>query len=372
MKLSDSYDSTGQQRAMPRTLSEYMECCSTKSDLSDALKPNPRNIRFTSANTSLADTLRTIISLTRHSIEQHQQPISIIQDFGTTLCFPDINDSSSTAGKIAILLSLARTIQSTLSTGQTRTIRDVYYSNVELYGSQRKVEYWLSSITRNLRLESRDCLHILPAQKGLCYTPCDIRIQTAGKETVIAAHTSSMVPYIARGSSVQILPPADQDLKLRLVVLEKEAVYHTVVKTCPPPNTIFVTGKGYPDFLSRLFLQLLERNDCIADWRLYTDADPHGIDIALKYMQNEDHKQYMCKSLVYKGALLTKLLKRRNVQFLQLNHRDISLAIGLIKRLSQPSSHPSNIGCLRVQLQRQMFFLKKAEMNSMAIDEYVL
>lgn len=357
---------------MPKPLSEYMEHYSTKSDLCDALKPNPRNIRLTFANTSPADALETIISLTRNSIEQHQQPISIIQDFGATLSFPDVKDSSSSPSNIAILLSLARTIQSTLSTGQTRTIRDVYYSNVELYGSQRKVEYWLSSITRNLHLESRDCLHILPAQKGLCYTPCDIRIQTGGKETVIAAGTSSMVPYVTQGSTVQILHPADQDLRLKLVVLEKEAVYHTIVKTCPPSNTIFVTGKGYPDFLSRLFLQLLEHTDCIADWRLYTDADPHGIDIALKYMQNDDHKQYMCKSLVYKGALLTELLKRRNVQLLQLNNRDISLAIGLIKRLSKPSSHPSNLGCLRVQLQRQLFFLKKAEMNSMAKDEYVL
>ncbi|QLQ81646.1 hypothetical protein HG537_0F04070 [Torulaspora globosa] len=357
---------------MYKTLSEYMERYNTKNELIDALKPNPRNIRLTSAHTSPIDALETIISLTRNSIEQHQQPISIIQDFGTTLSFPDIKDSKSSPNKIAILLTLARTIQSTLSSGQTRTIRDVYYSNVELYGSQRKVEYWLSSITRNLNIESRDCLHILPAQKGLCYTPCEIRIQTAGKETVIAAHTSSMVPYVTQDSTVQILRTADQDPRLKLVVFEKEAVYHTVIKTCPPPNAIFITGKGYPDFLSRLFLQLLEHNDCIADWRLYTDADPHGIDIALKYMQNDHQIQYMCKSLVYKGALITELLNRRNVQLLPLSHRDISLAIGLINRLSKPLSHPSNIGSLRVQLQRQMFFMKKAEMNSMTKNEYVL
>lgn len=318
------------------------------------------------------DTLETMLSLARNSIEQHRQPLSVIQISGKALCFPDTNESQLSTFKIATLLSLIRTIHTTLASGQTRTIRDVFYSNVELYGNQRKVEYWLSYITKNLHLESRDCLQVLPAQKGLCYTPVDIRIETSGKQTLIPAHTSSMIPYMAPGSTVQIVNPTDQDLKLKVVVLEKEAVYNSIVKSSTPPDALIITGKGYPDFLSRLFLHLLQGSHCIADWRLYTDADPHGIDIALKYMQNDDNKQYCCRSLVYKGAMLTRLLKRRDVQFLQLNQRDISLAIGLMKRLSESTSLPPGIGTLRVQLQRQMFLLKKAEMNSMGKEEYLL
>lgn len=360
------------QRAMDRTLVALMNKCSTRSELCDALKPNPRNVRLTPANIGLLETLETIVSLARNSIEQHQQPINIILDFGTTLKFPNITDGNSSTSKIAVLFTLIKTIQTVLTTGQTRTIRDVYYSNVELYGNQRKVEYWLSSITKNLRLESRDQLQILPAQKGLVYTPFDIEVETNGTRKIVTANTSSMVPYLAPGSTVRVLTPVDHDLKLKVVVLEKEAVYNSIVKTNTPANAVITTGKGYPDFLSRLFLNLLQQNHCIVDWRLYTDADPHGVDIALKYMQNEANKQYVCQKLVYKGATLTDLLKRRGIQFLQLNQRDVSLAIGLMKRLSSSPIQPQNTTSLKTQLQRQLFFFKKAEMNWMSSEDYFL
>lgn len=356
---------------MAKTLALLMPSCKSRSDLCAALEPSPRRIHFSSTSTDIVEILEMILSMARNSIEQHQQPIVVIQSNGADLNFPDVGSNTSAAKKIAVLFTLLRTIQATVSTGQVRTIRDVYYSNVELYGDQRKVEGGLSNIANNLRLGSRDSLNILPAQKGLCFSPLEILVQTNGQETLIAANTSSMVPYLAQNSIVHIVTPKDAECKLRVIVLEKEAVYNKLITTDTIQDTIFITGKGYPDFLTRLFLNRLQSNTCILDWRIYTDADPHGVDIALKYMRNDDYEHYMCQKLVYKGVLLTQLIGEREVQFLQMTQRDLSLAIGLISRITNCSSTTLDSRILRTQLQRQLFFQKKAEMNSLSKKEYL-
>lgn len=358
------------------SLADFMDRCPTRNDLYQALKPCPRKIHFniikSGSDVGLVENLELMLSLARNSIEQHQQPISIIQISGTTLNFPDIGSSTSSTRKIAILFTLLRTVQATINTNQIRTIRDVYYSNVELYGNQRRAENWLSIITKNLCLTSRDSLNIVPAQKGLCYSPLKIRVLTNGKESFIPARTSSIIPYMSQNSIVQVLSGGDK--KLQLIVLEKEAVYNRVVDIKhidSLQDTIVITGKGYPDFLTRLFLNRLQDVDSIIDWHIFTDADPYGIDIALKYMQNDSNENYKCSKLRYSGILLSQLLKRRDVQFLKLGHRDSSLAIRLLNRLATIDQPTSNTRLLVTELQRQIFLQKKAEMNAISREHYL-
>lgn len=344
----------------------------SKSELLEAFRPTPRSIHFSIAQGGVVDTIESILSLTKNSIEQHQQAISIVQDKSKTcLDFPYTAGLGASSNKIAILLSLLRTIHESIKTNKIRTIRDIYYSNVELYKTQRKVEYWLSFITKCFGLNSKDCLYIVPAQKGLCYTPIELSVLTNGKETRIPGNASSLIPYMNQDSTVRIL--GDNTRKLRLIVLEKEAVYNKLVDSSNatlPKNTIIITGKGYPDFLTRLFLNRLQHEicSCIVDWEIYTDADPHGIDIALKYMENDTNPQYKCEKLVYKGVLLSQLIRMKNVQFLTLTHRDVSLASKLVDKCTTMTSKGS---CkLITELQRQLFFQKKAEMNSIGREKY--
>lgn len=350
---------------MTRTLATLMSQCRSKSELSAALEPKPRKIYFSAMGADVLKVIEMILSLARNSIEQHHEPFVIVQNNGAMLKFPEVSLKISAAKRIAVLFTLLRTIQETVSAGRVRTIRDVYYSNVELYGDQKKVERGLYYISKNLNLSSREPLCILPAQKGLCYSPFDILVETKGQKSLIVAKTSSMIPYLTRLSTVSIVDCGSLDCKLKVIVLEKEAVYNKLIATNIAEDTVIITGKGYPDFLTRLFLNKLQRNKCLLDWRVYTDADPHGIDIALKYMQNDDHDHYSCRKLVYKGALLTQLLNRKNVQFLEMTQRDLSLAIGLINRFTD--SQPN---LLRIQIQRQLFFHKKAEMNSLQTSDY--
>lgn len=357
---------------MPSCLNEFMKQHSTKRELLDAFKPRSRSIHFSFAQSDVVDTIESILSLTRNSIEQHQQAIRIIQDKSKTyLDFPHTGGLSGSSNRIAILLSLLRTIHESIKTNKIRTIRDIYYSNVELYKNQRKVEYWLSIITKCFGLNSKNCLNIVPAQKGLCYTPIEFSILTNGKETRIPGNVSSLIPYMNQGSTVRIR--GDSTMKLRLIVLEKEAVYNKLVDSSNvtlPKNTIIITGKGYPDFLTRLLLNRLQHEilSCIVDWEIYTDADPHGIDIALKYMENDTHPHYKCEKLVYKGVLLSQLIRIKNVQFLPLTHRDVSLASRLLDKCTTTTSKRS---CkLITELQRQLFFQKKAEMNSIGKEQY--
>lgn len=358
---------------MKQSLSNYMERNLTKQELLDALQPPTRTIHIKVFQNSVIDTIESILSLARNSIEHHQQSIKVVLE-GTMkpLVFPSRNDATSTK-KIAILLTLLRAIFKGLQEKEIRTIRDVYYSNVELYGDQKKVDYWLSTIAMSFKLPSKEYLNIVPAQKGLCFTPLQIDIDTGGTKSFIAKDTSSLIPYIKQDSKLTVA--GHESTRLNLIVLEKEAIYNKLIENSSShylfKDTIIITGKGYPDFLTRLFLNKLQPfANCIQSWNIFTDADPHGIDIALKYIQNDINPCYKCERLQYKGARISQLLNYKSVQFLKLSQRDVSLAIKLLLKLTnEPIPQIVNKPFV-TELQRQLFFYKKAEMNGMGKDHF--
>ncbi|QLG73452.1 hypothetical protein HG535_0E05360 [Zygotorulaspora mrakii] len=356
---------------MKECLNDYMKQCSTKHDLLEALKSPSRTIYVTVFQGSVLDTIESILSLARNSIEHHQQPIKfILGGSAKPLLFPSLNDPNST-NKISVLLTLLRTIHKCLEEKEVRTIRDIYYSNVELYRNQKKVDYWLSTIVRSFHLPSKEYLNIVPAQKGLCYTTLGINVETDDMQSAIMKDSSVLIPHLKQNSKLTLVEYTDT--RLALIVLEKEAVYNKLVdaysKELQPHNVIIVTGKGYPDFLTRLFLNKLQSfASCIKSWSIYTDADPHGIDIALKYMENDHNPLYKCDLLEYRGVRLCQLLRHKDVQFLELSQRDVSLAIKLLDRLTDSTHCESHL--FLIELQRQLFYYKKAEMNAIDKDHF--
>ncbi|CDH16806.1 uncharacterized protein ZBAI_08594 [Zygosaccharomyces bailii ISA1307] len=362
---------------MAKGLVDFMEECPSRMDLYNILAPRSRTIYMNKHHEELGGSIESILRLAKNSIEQQRQPVEFLLPSSgkvpVSLKFPEYGLYSAVAAqpsnKVAIMLNLLRAIQEAVYSGQIKTIRDVYYSNVQLYGKQSKVDQWITTIARCFELNSKNPLNVIPAQKGLCFTTKEIRIVTRGRMDCIPAYNSTLIPHMEERSMCQVIMSKPM---LRVIVVEKEAIYNKLINSGNGKllqDSIIVTGKGYPDFLTRLFLNKLQCIPCIESWEIYTDADPHGMDIASKYMLNKiDH--YKCGKLIHKGVFLSQLIaqRQRQIQFLPLTERDNSLAVRLLEKATDTDCKHSR---LAIELQRQIFLQKKAEMDGLERSGYV-
>lgn len=282
---------------------------------------------------------------------------------------------SRDAKQLATLCHLLNTIKERFKSG-TSTIRDVYYSNVELYRKQTTVEKWLKIIETNFQLDSHKSVGIVPAQKGLAYSSFDIFIHQKGCINKMNKGNINLIPYLDDDSKIQIDIPSNT-LKVDIIVLEKDAVFNKITRE-KPSNTIILTGKGYPDFLTRKFLhklQLCNFNLILNQWKVFTDADPYGVHIALTYtLSNPIESNLNCTKLIYSGASIAKLIDKRRIQLLNLSQRDVSFTQSLISRTIPLISNKTSVQYARPyvkELQRQLFFHKKGEMNKLELRDYL-
>ncbi|CAB4255298.1 similar to Saccharomyces cerevisiae YHL022C SPO11 Meiosis-specific protein that initiates meiotic recombination by catalyzing the formation of double-strand breaks in DNA via a transesterification reaction [Maudiozyma barnettii] len=357
---------------MKKCLSEYMEVHDTKKSLVQALTPKCRIINMESPieSSSFQETLSTTVMFLLRSLEYSTQTLTLVLYNGKRrnkkIRFPYYGKEphlKSSGNNVAMLVTLLRTIVERQSKFTTSTIRDIFYSNVELYQNQRNVVYWLGIISRNYKLKSRDELNIVAAQKGLIYSTIHIPvILNINTKCSINADTIELIPYINDLTIIKLDPTNEYNV----IVFEKEAIFNKIVTNSINvstflKNTIFVTGKGYPDHLTKRFLnRLLLCNERI-NVKLYVDSDPEGVCIALNYINNCTQTN----NIEYKGITLVKLISKRT-QLLNLTHREVVLSVNMLLKITtnpQKTLTRTDHGIV-TQLQRQLFFFKKGEMNA--------
>ncbi|MFH4976037.1 hypothetical protein AB6A40_002746 [Gnathostoma spinigerum] len=69
------------------------------------------------------------------------------------------------------------------------------------------------------------------------------------------------------------------------LIVEKDAIFQRLLDDgffSIFPSSVLITGKGYPDICTRLFLKLLRERHRLPIFAL-VDSDPHGIEIAMTY-----------------------------------------------------------------------------------------
>jgi meiotic recombination protein SPO11 len=119
---------------------------------------------------------------------------------------------------------------------------------------------------------ARASIGIIAGKRGMVYGEC---IWTTNGE-----RTNGM-----QGTGLSIEPNMDGiqfhlgDEVKNILVVEKETVFHRLVTDAGynPAHNIIVTGKGYPDVSTRLFVRALIRQYPRLGRRLYglVDNDPH-------------------------------------------------------------------------------------------------
>ncbi|KAK9449665.1 Spo11/DNA topoisomerase VI subunit A [Limtongia smithiae] len=203
--------------------------------------------------------------------------------------------------RFAALLNIITIIIAALEDNAgTMTKRDLYYRNSALFGNQTVVDRIIDDLACTLDVE-RSALGIVAAQKGLfCASPgCGLRIVS----------TDGRVKSVD-DDGVQLIPAMDAIVRIEsrrtdyVLVIEKEAVFKSLCDSefCTRVDIghgILITGKGYPDLLTRQFLSRVANSSsplsvpppvlCVVD------ADAYGLHIFAVY-------KYGSRALAHEGA----------------------------------------------------------------------
>ncbi|XP_072270329.1 meiotic recombination protein SPO11 isoform X2 [Pyxicephalus adspersus] len=188
------------------------------------------------------------------------------------------SDCPRSALHFALTMKILSVIHKLVQTDTYATKRDIFYDNVQLYGSQKTVDSIITDISCMLKIPRRS-LHILSTSKGC----------VAG-DLVFTEEDGTRVICNSNSSGVLIPSNVDGVLNMRTqarfaLIIEKDATFQRLLDDdfcgkCGP--CILITGKGIPDLNTRLFVRKLWDTFQIPIFTL-VDGDPHGIEIMCIY-----------------------------------------------------------------------------------------
>jgi meiotic recombination protein SPO11 len=200
--------------------------------------------------------------------------------------------------------------------GTTTTKRAIYYSDVELFGNKqsnadRAIEQavtMLANIDSSFGNFARHSLGIVAAKRGMVYGQVIYKAPNGNKYNCAQGTGWSIEPS-AQGGTLFLHSNVD-----RVLVVEKETIFNRLAQHAADDDgapawlkrCILITGKGYPDVATRIFLRALLDPDSYspnspkpANLKVYglVDGDPHGLDILSVYINGSGAMQYAGKAL---------------------------------------------------------------------------
>ncbi|KAJ5512713.1 Winged helix-turn-helix transcription repressor DNA-binding [Penicillium fimorum] len=190
------------------------------------------------------------------------------------------------AWKFTAILRILAILDQAIRTGQLISKRDIYYIDPDFFRLQSIVDRIVDDLAYTIGV-NRTALNVEAAAKGL--VTGDFRLIHDSHVLIDAQSVieDSLIPRIEDGDKIDIS-------RVRWVlVIEKEAVFHRLARISYHTRAlagegIMVTGKGYPDFMTRTFLRAM--SDSVSSQsrhppRFYalTDGDPHGMAIMSTY-----------------------------------------------------------------------------------------
>lgn len=265
-----------------------------------------------------------------------------------------------------VYLVLLAIVHGNLCDNVVCTKRDIYYRNTALFKTQSTVDSAIDNLAATFKVPRR-LLNVSAAGKGLMYGNASVLLSCG---TTLSAKQSRKGTHIpAMNSIVRV----DLGSCKYVLVIEKEASFCELVPVADTLPVLLVCGKGYPDVVTREFLNhlhfrhvndFLERPSVLA----LTDADPHGLEIALCYQSGSlalahFNKKLACPSLQLKGVSISYVianLDRLASGMIRLSLRDRTKAREMLSRVWLKDSSFTGY---RKELQRLLFLGCKAELE---------
>uniref|UniRef100_M4ATQ4 DNA topoisomerase (ATP-hydrolyzing) n=1 Tax=Xiphophorus maculatus TaxID=8083 RepID=M4ATQ4_XIPMA len=270
------------------------------------------------------------------------------------------SDCSSSVTKFAQILKILSVIYRLVQSNSYATKRDIYYNNIQLFGSQRTVDSIIDDISCMLKVPRRS-LHVLATSKGLisgdlCYLEED--------GTRVDCHPTSAAVSIS--SNIGGIKNIVSSAKF-IMIVEKDATFQRLLDDdlCTKLSPcILITGKGVPDVNSRLMVRKLWDTLHIPIFAL-VDADPHGTDNLSECRSSMSFEAHSLTvpSVMWLGLLPSDLQRLRVPEdsLIPLTKTDENKLNSLLKRpylTSQPD------WCKEIELMQQSKV--KAELQSLS------
>ncbi|KAG2733038.1 hypothetical protein G9P44_004028 [Scheffersomyces stipitis] len=278
-------------------------------------------------------------------------------------------------------------LQAQSNSKKSTTIRDIYYQDVEAFHwKQRYCNEILNSIVvDSLGLSLEHNFSIYPSQKGLVYG--DFAIKSNEGTIFQMSYSEEPVLIPLQTKFEHILP--NEESHYAIVILEKEAVFqsfcyyiktrYTLKDNYVPDNLIVVTGKGFPDNLTKKFVNILANTAFTNSVTLgFFDSDVYGINICKNY-QDEIATESKSRD-IYAGVYLMDYI----AGWSDITARERILIMSTITKITTVYPTIQNKRFHR-ELTRGLWLSKKCEMNvyqgdadqsegisSIAINEYIL
>lgn len=189
--------------------------------------------------------------------------------------------------KIARLLKLSSIIYRKIKTLSASTKRELYYNNVEIFKSVDVTDNIISDLCSILVVHKLE-LPIFPSAKGLFCGNILIKNEF-GQELNIKNYKIfnkiNLISYEYLIFDLKI--EFENEIKFILIV-EKETIFFNLLENNLFknifPNCLIITGKGYPDFITKVFVKkVFEKLKNVPKF-YFGDNDPHGLNIYLNYL----------------------------------------------------------------------------------------
>ncbi|BCS27538.1 putative meiosis-specific topoisomerase Spo11 [Aspergillus puulaauensis] len=210
---------------------------------------------------------------------------SIRADTTVTYSFP--GKDGYEAWRFTIALRILSAIREAVKAGLAISIRDIYYSDPEYFGSQGVVSRFVDDLALTIGVERSD-LNVEAAAKGLV---TGYYQSTVARDGIVGERESTKDCLIPRVQDLEDLDIPDVDW---ILIIEKEAVFRRLARSnfhiqSTTGKGILVTGKGYPDLRTRAFIhKIMERIPPSRSGRpphcyALVDGDPDGMAIMSTY-----------------------------------------------------------------------------------------
>lgn len=284
----------------------------------------------------------------------------------SSISFPTLDEPTNR--RFVIHLKILKLIKNQLESGQVISKRQLYYMDVNLFRNQAVVDKCIDKLADCLGL-SIEQLKIAASQKGLVYSQLSLNSYLISRNI-----GTSLIPRIGLTSKPSDFKIVFNNDKLEqpksIIILEKDAILSGLVNREKQSTTrlfdksILITGRGFPDRLTKHFVYILSRKFNNVPFLGYFDADIYGWMIAREYKCKpikslSTFNVSCCPELNIRGANLfpNNYQSSKVSQFIKLTHRDVYTSLLQLQNL------PQNFDISITELQRSLFFGIKRELQ---------
>jgi meiotic recombination protein SPO11 len=286
----------------------------------------------------------------------------------STLVFPSLKKHVN--WKFTVYFKLLVLISSQLILNETISKRQLYYMDVKLFKKQSTVDECIDTLARCLGVPI-ESLRVTASQKGLVYADLSINDQLISREN--GCSLVPILPLTSTSKDFEITFNEDPTVQPEsIIILEKDAIFSGLVNREKQAalkkfnNSILVTGRGFPDRLTKHFVNVLVTRFPRMAVLGYFDSDVYGFIIALEYKLKPLsflNRNPCCAGMQIEGSRLFQNVTSE-ADLILLTERDIQLSFSTFSNLeTQESTIIEDLRYSITNLQRTLFFGFKQELK---------